>query len=143
MDFGSDKLPSIFWNKVQVAESGCWLWAGYKDKDGYGRAHIKRKIGIAHRWTWLAAHGPTAPGSQLDHLCRVRECVNPEHLREVTPRENTFAPGSLAVAVRNAKKTHCPKGHSYAENGKLWKGKRNCRVCQADWARAKRARGGL
>lgn len=76
----------------------------------------------------------------LDHLCRTRLCVNPEHLEAVTPRVNTMR--ELTPAARNAAKTHCPLGHSYdATNTRVdSKGKRNCRRCQVLHSRRYQAR---
>ena len=55
---------------------------------------------------------PSHPRGSLDHTCRVRHCVNPHHLQDVTIRENVLR--SEGVAAINAKKTHCPKGHEYS-----------------------------
>lgn len=62
----------------------CWVWGGGLGDGGYGRA----STGLAHRAVWRSLRGPIADGLQLDHLCRVRECVNPDHLEPVTGKEN-------------------------------------------------------
>jgi hypothetical protein len=71
--------------KTRVAiTSDCWLWTGTLNRDGYGRVSIGgREIG-AHRAVYEALIGAVPEGMQLDHLCRVPNCVNPEHLEPVT-----------------------------------------------------------
>lgn len=77
---------------VRDEESGCWLWRGTITKVGYGtifewREGQKHRPG-AHRVVYEALVGPIPEGLDLDHLCRVRNCVNPSHLEPVTRREN-------------------------------------------------------
>lgn len=118
-----------FWSKVQKTDT-CWLWTGSLDRYGYGRFNPSRpEAWSAHRYAYLTLVGLIPDGQQLDHLCRVRRCVNPAHLEPVTSRENTMR-GETPAAI-NARKTHCPKGHEYtAENTRVSAdGERNCRVC--------------
>ncbi|WP_407942939.1 HNH endonuclease signature motif containing protein [Luteipulveratus halotolerans] len=71
------------------------------------------------------ANGPIADGMTVDHLCRNKRCVRPEHLEAVTRGDN--------VRRWAATITHCPQGHEYsAENTRVWKGKRNCITCQRE-----------
>lgn len=87
--------------------------------------------GYAHRVYYEARFGPIPAGLQLDHLCRNRGCVNPDHLEPVTCRENLMRGHTVAAA--NAKKTHCNAGHALAgDNLRVWKGKRYCIVCQRE-----------
>jgi hypothetical protein len=67
----------------------CWIWQLDHSYDGYGRKWLGSRRVHAHRWTYEQHVGPIPEGLQLDHLCRVRNCVNPDHLEPVTPRENT------------------------------------------------------
>lgn len=67
---------------------GCWLWAGSKMGKGYGKFVAAGKQSSAHRFSYELHKKKIAPGMQLDHLCRVKLCVNPDHLEEVTNREN-------------------------------------------------------
>ena len=79
---------AAFWTRVDKTEDGCWLWTSTLDSNGYGvfsMANVKQR---AHRMSYELVHGPIAEGMQLDHLCRVRHCLNPEHLEAVTQAEN-------------------------------------------------------
>lgn len=115
-------LRPPFWSRVEKTES-CWLWMGLKNQYGYAMYS-----GVsAHRLTYEALVGPIPHGLQLDHLCRVRHCVNPAHLEPVTHAENVRR--GLAGQA-NASKTHCPHGHPYDEqNTRRHNGKRFCRRC--------------
>lgn len=74
-----------FWAKVDKSgPSGCWFWTASKTQSGYGMFHGKG----AHRYAYELLVGPVPTGFQLDHLCRVKHCVNPDHLEPVTPRKN-------------------------------------------------------
>lgn len=114
---------------IAVDERGCWLWQGYVDRKGYGIVRWDGKSRKAHRVTYESLIGPIGDGLQIDHLCRVRNCVNPAHLEAVTMLEN------IARSIPgNTLKTHCPKGHEYTpENTYTSKvGKRHCRACSAE-----------
>jgi hypothetical protein len=113
-----------FWAKVVKTET-CWLWQGHLRK-GYGRFSLGGGSRmLVHRWAYEAAKGAIPAGLQLDHLCRVRNCVNPDHLEAVTPYENCMRGQSFAV--ENAQRLFCPRGHRYGPPGP--KGTRECREC--------------
>lgn len=117
-----------FWQLDET--SGCWLWTGARDTGGYGIfTHLGANCG-AHRWGYQHHVGAVPAGLVLDHLCRVRHCVNPAHLEPVTSQENTLRGETLAAA--NLAKTHCPQGHPYDEANTQWYGgRRYCRGCKA------------
>src|SRR3990172_4211550 len=73
---------------IPEPNTGCWLWAGNLDTPGYGQiSSLGRKV-LAHRLSYIFLRGPIPRGLQIDHLCRVRSCVNPDHMELVTSREN-------------------------------------------------------
>lgn len=126
-------LPRVI-QKMSVTPFGCWDWTAYRDKDGYGSVKADGKMQLAHRHVYSVLVGPIPKGLTLDHLCRNRACVNPEHLEPVTQRVNTHR-GNTAAA-RNAAKTHCVKGHPYDEANTYRNRKgRFCRACGRDATR--------
>lgn len=131
-----------FWEKVSPEpNSGCWLWDSNTLWNGYGTltdmTHKNRSV-LAHRFSYELHKGPIPKGLRIDHLCRVRGCVNPAHLEAVTHQENCRR--GIAGQVNGARvraKTHCPKGHPY--NGEnLYvspRGTRHCKTCRRDGMR--------
>ena len=93
---------------------------------------------MAHRYSFELSKGLIFDGAQIDHLCKVRHCVNPSHLDAVTPRENTLR--GIGISAQNAKKERCMRGHLLSgENLYLHKGKRHCRSCRSETSRNLRA----
>lgn len=126
---------------VTAAADTCWLWPGAVIK-GYGSVRLagEKRTRLAHRVVYELLAGPIPAGLELDHLCRTTLCCNPAHLEPVTHAEN-IARGiwqQRKVETRKAK-TACRNGHAYTEaNTRLGAaGRRRCRTCQREWARAK------
>lgn len=83
------QLPAHIQRNYEVdPETGCWLWTRSKSKDGYGWASLNNKTYQAHRLIWMLLVGDIPEGLVIDHLCRVRHCVNVTHMELVTPAEN-------------------------------------------------------
>lgn len=132
-------LAEKFWSKVEICgEWDCWPWL-LSTWDGYGswqpsiQAHpVFGKRRKAHQWAWFFERGPVPPGWTIDHICRVRHCCNPSHLRLLTRSANS------ADSLQSCK-THCAKGHEFTPaNTYIWskgptgKFSRVCRTCQLD-----------
>lgn len=134
------KRPAIerFRALTALDANGCLVWTGYIQSNGYARHWVDGKNLIAHRWSYEYHVGPIPEGMQIDHLCRNRRCVNPEHLEVVTPAENSRRSTSAEAArARGARITHCPRGHPYDEENTLFdrKGGRSCRECKLIYRR--------
>lgn len=124
---GPRPVADRFWPKVDKTDS-CWLWTGAKNSSGYGRVRKAGRDLAAHRLAYEEMIGPIPHGLQLDHLCRVRSCVNPTHLEPVTGRTNILR--STSFAAQNAAKRACTRGHQFtSENTYLFAGRRHCRAC--------------
>lgn len=129
-----------------VTESGCWIWMGATDGNGYGRIQIGSfkapRFRRVHIIAYTSLVGPVPKELQLDHLCRVRCCVNPHHLEPVTRREN-IQRGNAGKYQREKK--HCPKGHEYTESNTIFRKRtdgrpyqnRLCRTCLRANSRAR------
>ena len=109
--------------------SDCILWTGSIISSGYGNKYVAgRGMVLAHRLAYEAAIGPIPGGLEIDHLCRVKLCVNPDHLEAVTHQEN----------VRRAIADVCRRGHIIDETNHYTNpksGMRRCRICKQDYER--------
>lgn len=99
-------------------DTGCWKWNGHIRKDGYACIGYQGLNWLIHRAVYTELVGPIPEGMEIDHLCRVKSCCNPEHLEPVTSKVNMLR-AKNTVAARNAAKTHCPKGHEYTDENTL------------------------
>lgn len=141
MNFLDERLPARFWARVAPCPiSGCWLWTGTTVRGGYARVQSGGKHKLAHRVAHEALVGPIPTGTEIDHRCRVRCCVNPAHLEPVTHRVNVLR--SDGVAARRARQTHCKRGHELSgANLRTFERKpghfmRTCRTCANSARRA-------
>lgn len=91
--------PQLRMRLSEDPETGCWVWTGRLNRNGYGRAWWKGREPVAHRAVWEAILGTIPTGTVLDHLCRNRACCNPKHLEPVTVRENTLR-GTAVLFVK-------------------------------------------
>ena len=122
---------------TQQLDTGCLVWTGYLNSKGYASLQIDGKNIYAHRWAYEYFVGPIPDGLVIDHLCRVRNCVNPEHLEPVTPRENVLRGLTPSVIAqmnreRGRRRTACRNGHEFTPDntGRDDDGHRFCRTCQ-------------
>lgn len=130
-------LPERFWKKVDKSDpQGCWLWTAGK-QGGYGLFGVRGRARLAHRVAYESLVGPIPDKLTLDHLCRVRNCVNPAHLEPCTIAENSRR-SPLTLVGLNAVKTQCPQGHPYDAVDR--RGDRYCKTCHNRRNREWRAR---
>lgn len=125
--------------KVTVSESGCWVWQGRYTDQGYAVISQANREVRVHRLTYELWCGPIPDGLELDHLCRVRPCVNPYHLEPVSHQEN-MRRGHWSL------RTACKNGHLFTpDNTYTYRGYRCCREChrQYERVRQKKLREGL
>lgn len=144
IDFGDERLPQRFWDKVYPEpNTGCWLWgAATFSATGYAQFEWQGRTRTAHRVAYESLVGPVAAPLVLDHLCRQRPCVHPGHLRPSTQRENILRGGG--ASARHARKTECASGHPLTPDNvyslSTRPGARVCRTCKIERERQRRRR---
>lgn len=127
---------------IEMGDDDHWLWTDLPAPSGYGHFGVaKGDVRPAHRVSYEIFRGLIPAALEIDHLCRVRLCVNPWHLEPVTTRENLLR-SSLTLAGINAAKTECIHGHSLTgENLHISpQGWRVCKICRTHNRRVGRAR---
>lgn len=131
---------------AQLPSNDCVIWTGSRDGKGYGKLMYEGKVWRAHRLVYTLRKGEIPAGLVLDHLCRVKLCVNPAHLEPVTQRINVKRgdTSNNRSPSANANKTHCKRGHEFTpENTINRSGKqgkfRVCRTCKNEYQRRKYA----
>ena len=138
---GDPRLPARFWSKVEVDPSGCWIWQAFIGADGYGKFGLSHSMRRAHRVAYERLVGPVSSDKDLDHLCRNRSCVNPEHLDPVTRSENLLR-GAQGYELRGYR---CVNGHDVLAAGMRLRPRgansvsRGCRECDREASRRRSA----
>lgn len=117
--------------------SGCWLYLRALNNSGYG----------PHRTYYERFRGPIPDGLTLDHLCRIRCCVNPDHLEPMPLRENILR--GEGTSARHARRDACLRGHPYTPGNIGWsmdskagRKYRYCKTCNNALAAINRAKPG-
>lgn len=129
-----------FWEKVnrdgpipdeRPGLGPCWEWTAGTTAQGYGGFHPSKTVMVlAHRWSLQQAQGELDPMKVVDHLCRNRRCVNPDHLEQVTNEENLRR--GAGFALRNGMRDSCKNGHPYTADNTYIEPNGNgirCRAC--------------
>lgn len=134
----------VFFSHI-LSLDGCWQWGGYVQNAGYASFSTSRETILAHRWSYRYFVGKIKAKMTLDHLCRNKLCVNPDHLEQITRTQNIQRAGLAGVALHESKKLYCSKGHSYQEHGVRYKNghtaygtpkyARRCTVCEPKYLR--------
>ena len=124
---------------AQEVAGDCLRWSGKTNEHGYGLKRVGEQFRLAHRLAYEAEHGPIPDGMVIDHLCRVRECVNTSHMEVVTPHINTLR--GFSVPALNARKAACKRGHEFTPDNIAPKpsrttGRGECRTCKRAQVRA-------
>ena len=121
---------------IPVPESGCWLWLGSQlDERGYGKMKLNGKSILAHRYSYELHKGPIPLNLTIDHLCHVKQCVNPDHLEAVTSGENLRRSNNPNMILMRSGK--CRNGHQKTHEN-MQPINRACKICQNSYRSRKR-----
>jgi len=130
--------------RMDVSDTGyktpCWISNRAAQSNGYTKMGVQGRTHLTHRLAYEAWHGAIPDGMVIDHLCRVRQCCNPDHLEPVTTRENLLR-GETKTAMEAAQ-THCHRGHEFTVDNTYMRPDRHgrvCRRCRDDATRLRRA----
>ena len=139
MKDGTTPLLGRLVSRIEFGADGCWRWTGSRQPSGYGQiqtgTHANPRIELTHRVSYRLLVGDIPQDCEIDHLCRVRSCLCPDHLEAVTHRENWAR--SLAISVGYALAIQCIRGHRFTLENTYVRpdGKRNCRTCRREYRR--------
>lgn len=130
----------LIFGQSEITDS-CWLWMGSMYNNGYGK--IGKTGYMVHRIAYELLKGEVPTNMCLDHLCKQRNCINPEHLEIVTLVENVMRGESQHA--KNARKTHCKSGHEFTDENTYQRSDRltrECKICRHEaFTRHSRERG--
>ena len=132
--------------KRSTGYRGCWMYNGSINTQGYAQLEQRqstgyRKVYRIHRVAYEIKYGEIPSSLELDHLCRVRSCVNPKHLEAVSHKVNMQRGiAGIINGFRQLAKTHCKHGHEYSGNNFsiTVKGHRRCRICEREQTKKRR-----
>ena len=126
--WGDAPLEVRMMGHVVVVES-CWEWVGGTSSTGYGRVYDGNRMAQAHRVMYEIRVGPIPDGMEIDHLCRNRRCINPDHMEPVTHRENSAR--GLSPSAVSRRTGLCVRGHAMTPDNieKNGPNKVRCKTC--------------
>ena len=114
-------------SKVKKNKNGCWEYSTFQD-NGYCRIQYKGRMLKVHRVSYQVFNGEIPEGFTIDHICRVRSCINPDHLEAITQKENVLR--GIGPTAINARKTHCIRGHKLEGENLFFDKGRQCVECR-------------
>lgn len=125
-----------FHDQVEITPWGCWYWRGRLDKDGYGIFTLRGKNRKAHRVCFSTYFDQVRLPGTIDHLCRVRYCINPDHLDLVSMGENTLR--GNGITAKHRRKHYCSNGHELTPDNIYSNGTgRSCKICTLTYSKTK------
>lgn len=126
------------WRDTEVTVDGCWT-RKVNTAQGYSKLNWDGREQLAHRVTYTLAYGSIREGLVLDHLCRNRACIRPDHLEAVTDRTNILR--GVSQGARSVATNRCARGHEFTPENTRMRGEyRVCRTCHRDRATTYRNR---
>jgi hypothetical protein len=137
----ADDLRTYIEERLITPRHDCRIWANACDR-GYGRIYLDGSAQRVHRVMWELKHGPIPDGLTIDHLCRVRNCVNTEHMELVTAAENGKRAKQFRRAANQTLSRLCRNDHEYTPENTVidYRGRRCCIACLADRRRRQASR---
>jgi hypothetical protein len=140
----TETVEERFWALVHRTDSVCWEWLGFRDEHGYGKFWNPPEQ-LAHRTSVHLSGRPLGHEQEVDHECRNRACVRPDHLKVVefgfNGRQGSVVGGRL-IGDRRLAMTHCKRNHPFSPENTIVKksGKRHCRACHRGYYESRKAK---